>query len=138
MRVLTDETLQMSYDTMEKMILDAVRDKPTMDPSRTEHFRKKAMASTAYREFESDSSESEGGVYSKAEKHYPDSTDEGEMVDFSSLPLSSQAPGLTLLDQLLPRHLKVTPEDRPQQSGYNPLRSKRTNTGLKVQREKQG
>ena len=35
LRVLTDETLRMSYDTMERMVLDAVRGKPATAPSRT-------------------------------------------------------------------------------------------------------
>ena len=48
LRVLTDETLRMSYDTMEKMVLDAVRGKPATAPSRTAHFYKRSRAECRY------------------------------------------------------------------------------------------
>ena len=44
LRVLTDETLRMSYVTMERVILDAVRGKAATAPSRTAHFYKRARA----------------------------------------------------------------------------------------------
>ena len=38
LRVLTDETLGRSFSSMERMVNDAVRGKPTVAPSRTAHF----------------------------------------------------------------------------------------------------
>ena len=38
LRVLSDETLRLSYSTMEKMVVDAVKGKPTVAPSKTSHF----------------------------------------------------------------------------------------------------
>ena len=38
LRVLTDETLSRSFSTMERMVVDAVRGKPAVAPSRTSHF----------------------------------------------------------------------------------------------------
>ena len=38
LRVLTDETLGKSFSAMERMVIDAVRGKPTVAPSRTAHF----------------------------------------------------------------------------------------------------
>ena len=39
LRELSDETLSMSYTTMERMAIDALRGKPTTAPSRTAHFQ---------------------------------------------------------------------------------------------------
>ena len=46
LRVLTDETLGRSFSTMERMVLDAVRGKPTVAPSRTVHFYSGRRAQT--------------------------------------------------------------------------------------------
>ena len=47
-RVLTDETLQMSYTTMEKMVLSAVRGAPVTAESRTDHFKIRHRAQTPH------------------------------------------------------------------------------------------
>ena len=39
LRVLSDETLRMSYNTMERMVIDAVKGTPTAALSQTDHFR---------------------------------------------------------------------------------------------------
>ena len=39
LRVLTDETIRMTYSKMERMVIDAVRGIPTTAPSRTAHCR---------------------------------------------------------------------------------------------------
>ena len=59
LRVLIDETLRMSYSTMERMVLDAVEGKPTTAQSRSDHVRKRTRASTPFRDSESDSSDAE-------------------------------------------------------------------------------
>ena len=46
LRTLTDETLRQSFNTMERMVLDAVRGTPTALPSRTSHFQLKERAQT--------------------------------------------------------------------------------------------
>ena len=48
LRVLTDETLQMSYTTMEKMVLGAVRGAPVTAESRTDHFKIRHRAQTPH------------------------------------------------------------------------------------------
>ena len=59
LRVLTDETLMMSFSTMERMVLDAVRETPTVAPSKTDRFRSRGRAQTPARGHEEDSSMSE-------------------------------------------------------------------------------
>ena len=46
LRVLTDETLGKSFSAMERMVIDAVRGKPTVAPSRTAHFYSGKRAQT--------------------------------------------------------------------------------------------
>ena len=46
LRVLTDETLGRSFSTMERMVIDAVRGRPTVAPSRTAHFYSDRRAQT--------------------------------------------------------------------------------------------
>ena len=46
LRVLTDETLQMSYTTMEKLVLGAVKGTPVTTESRTDHFKIRNRAQT--------------------------------------------------------------------------------------------
>ena len=84
LRVLTDKTLRTSYDTMERMVLDAVRGESATAPSRTAHFYKRTRAATPFRELPSDSSDVEGGGGSNTDTHGPDSTDLGEVGDSSS------------------------------------------------------
>ena len=67
LRVLTDETLRMSYSTMERMVLDAVKGTPTVAPSKTSHFQIRGRAQTPARRYEVDSSMSESGSDSNAQ-----------------------------------------------------------------------
>ena len=48
LRVLTDETLQMSYTTIEKMVLGAVRVAPVTAESHTDHFKIRHRAQTPH------------------------------------------------------------------------------------------
>ena len=57
--VLSDETIRMSYSTMERMVIDAVKGAPTTAPSRTAHFRSRDRAQTPGPMDESGSSLSE-------------------------------------------------------------------------------
>ena len=79
------------------MILNAVNGKPTTAPSRIEHFRTRARASTQYRELESNSSESEGGAGKFADSEAPNTTDHGELGDSSSFGESDSAGEMALI-----------------------------------------
>ena len=60
LRVLTDETLNRSFSTMERMVIDAVRGSPTVPPSRTAPFQSsKSRCPTPIRRAPSDSGERE-------------------------------------------------------------------------------
>ena len=101
LRVLTDETLRMSYDTLERMVLDAVRGKPATAPSRTAHFYKRSRAATPFRELSSDSSDVEEGGVSNTDSHGHDSTDLGEVGDSSSFGESDSAGKMALITAAL-------------------------------------
>ena len=45
-KILTNETVSLSYTTMEKMVLDALKGRPTVKQSRTDHFRASGRAQT--------------------------------------------------------------------------------------------
>ena len=59
LRVLTDETLRMSYSTTKRMVLDAVRGTPIVALSKTDRFWSRVRAQTPARGHEEDSSMSE-------------------------------------------------------------------------------
>ena len=65
--VLTDETLSISYSTMERMVLDAVKGTPTVALPKTSHFQIIGRAQTPARGYEVDSSMSESGSDSNAQ-----------------------------------------------------------------------
>ena len=67
LRVLTDETLRMSHATKERMVLDAVRGRPTTTPLRTDHFCTRTRASTPFRQAGSDSSAEEAEPFTSGE-----------------------------------------------------------------------
>ena len=90
-----------SYDTMERMVLDAVRGKPATAPSRTAHFYKRGRAATPFRELSSDSSDMEEGGVSNTDSHGQDSTDLGEVVDSSSFGESDSAGEMALIEAAL-------------------------------------
>ena len=78
LRVLTDETLNRSFSTMERMVIDAVRGSPTVAPSRTAHFLSKGRCQTPMRRAPGDSSETESeGEGAAAVTRQPDSSSEG-------------------------------------------------------------
>ena len=59
LRVLTEETLRVSYTTMVCLALDDFKGNPTTAPSRTDHFRRLTRATTPFRNVDSDSSDAE-------------------------------------------------------------------------------
>ena len=97
LRVLTDETLRMSYTTIERMILDAVRGSPKVAPSRTSHFQIGARAQTPYRCADSDSSDAESGGLPAACSEDQNTTDCGELGDSSSFGESDCAGEMALI-----------------------------------------
>ena len=65
LRVLADETLRMSYTTMEQMIIGAVRGAPVTSMPRTDHFKIRSRAQTHGPGHQSESSDSyHDGAYS--------------------------------------------------------------------------
>ena len=106
LRVHTDETLRRSYDTMERMVLDAVRGKPATGPSRTAHLYKRTRAATPFRELPSDSSDVEGGGGSNFDTNGPDATDLGEVGDSSTFGESDSAGEIALITAALKPGLK--------------------------------
>ena len=63
LRVLTDETLRMSYSTMEQMVIGAVRGGPVTSSSRTDRFKLRPRAQTPGPRLQSDSEGSSRGEY---------------------------------------------------------------------------
>ena len=95
LRVLTDETLRLSHSTMERMILDAVRGRPTIAPSRTSHF--KSRAQTPFRCVDSDSSDAETGDSPFTDSEDQTNTDYGGLGDSSSFGESDSAGEMALI-----------------------------------------
>ena len=63
LRVLTDETLKMSYSTMEQMVIGAVRGAPVTSSSRTNHFKIRPRAQTPGPGLQRDSENSSRAEY---------------------------------------------------------------------------
>ena len=70
--VLSDDTLRLSYSTMEKMVVDAVSGKPTVPPSKTSHFLGRNRAQTPGRWAQPDHSSSETDYDSNADSRVQD------------------------------------------------------------------
>ena len=97
LRVLSDETLRMSYTTIERMILDAVRGSPTIAPSRTGHFQLGARAQTPYRYANSDSSDAESGQLPIVDSEDQIATNFGGLGDSSTFGESDSAGEMALI-----------------------------------------
>ena len=97
LRIMSDETLRMSYTTMERMVVDAVKGMPTSTPSRTEHFRFRTRASTPFRVVESDSSDAESTDMSKTKPAETDSSDLGDFDESAAFEDSDSAGELALI-----------------------------------------
>ena len=97
LRVLSDETLRMSYTTIERMILDAVRGSPTIAPSRTGHFQLGTRPQTPYRYASSDSSDAESGQLPIVDSEDQSATDFGGLGDSSTFGESDSAGEMALI-----------------------------------------
>ena len=73
LRVLTDETLNMSFTVMEQMVIGAVKGAPVTSSSKTDHFKIRPRAQTPGPGLQSDSEDS-----SRAEYHSGPGTDTSE------------------------------------------------------------
>ena len=92
-RILTDETFSHSFTTMEQLVLNAVKGRPAVAPSRTTHFKNKARAQTSRRASEGDSSSEGTGTESTAESENVDVTAVGDSSEYSTS-LSGSSPRL--------------------------------------------
>ena len=81
LRTLTDETLRQSFNTMERMVIDAVRGTPTALPSRTSHFQLKGRAQTPGPGAQSDS-ESDSDLAGTASDQPGSSSDDSGGASF--------------------------------------------------------
>ena len=99
LRVLTDETPNRSFSTMQRMVIDAVRGSPTVAPSPTAHFLSKGRCQTPMRRAPSDSSETESEKEgATAVARQPDSSSEGT-GESSHYEESNRATEMDLLTQ---------------------------------------
>ena len=97
LRILTDETLRMSYETMERMVIGAIKGAPITSVSRTGHFKLQQRAQTpgpgqqedssdssrdaSHSGFGTDTSEDVGtGREERELDHFNDSDSSGEMA----------------------------------------------------------
>ena len=99
LRILADETLSMSYTTMERMVLDAVKGTPTAVPSRTDQLRLRARAATTLRVPDSDSSDVESAALDDLRLETSDSGESCTLGDIS-IPEESDSLGeMALISQ---------------------------------------
>ena len=75
LRVLTDETVNLSFTTMEKLVIEAVKGKPATAQSRTDHFRIKGKTQSLSQPLSVDSSEEGSGAESNTESNKDDTSD---------------------------------------------------------------
>ena len=122
LRVLTDETLRMSHSTMERMILDAVRGRPTIAPSRTNHF--KSRAQTPFRCVDSDSSDAETGDSPSIDSEDQTNTDYGVLGDSSSFGESDSAGEMALISATFKAPIQIVSTQRSLTS-YNRAAAKK-------------
>ena len=99
LRILADETLSMSYTTMERMVLDAVKGTPTAVPSRTDQLLLKARASTPFRVPDSDSSDAESATFDGPRLETSDSGESRTLGDISTPDESDSAGKMALITQ---------------------------------------
>ena len=101
LRVLSDETLRLSYSTMEKMVVDAVKGKPTVAPSKTSHFLIKNRAQTPGRWDQSEQSSSEAEYDSNADSRALTPTSAGDTGGSSFEGESDSATEMALISATL-------------------------------------
>ena len=80
LRVLTDETISMSFSTMERLVIDAVKGTPTVNQSRTDHFRTRDRNQRSTSRGQLDSSEEDSGAEPNTEPR-PTTSQEIRLMD---------------------------------------------------------
>ena len=99
LRIMADETLSMSYTTMERMVLDAVKGTPAAVPSRTDQLLLKTRASTPFRDFDSDSSDGESATRNVRQVGVSDSGESCTLGDISIPEESDSSEEMALISQ---------------------------------------
>ena len=125
LRILADETLKMSYNTMERMGLDAVKGTPTTVPSRTDQLRLRARASTPFRIPDSDSSDAaESDAVDNLRIEASDSVESYTLGDISIPEKSDSSGEMALISQSFKRSSELVPNPQVQKTATSLLLGK--------------
>ena len=119
LKVLTDETLGRSFSTMERMVIDAVRSKPTVAPSRTAHFYSGRRAQTPGPGSAGDSSESDTEGEATLRGKNTGLSSSGEIVESSYYGETDSATGMDLITKSFKRTTNVQDTPVPQSSSQD-------------------
>ena len=134
LRVLSDETLKLSYTSKKRTVLDAVKGNPTTVPSRTDHFRSRARALTPFRMPEGVSSDAEIGGLSIDKSDDQNSTDVEKLGDCSSFESSDSAREMALISASFKNPIRASPSCIvPTSSQPEPLEGKTRETDQRSQ-----
>ena len=119
LRVLTDETLGRSVSTMERMVIDAVRGKPTVAPSRTAPFYSGRRAQTPGPGNAGDSSGSDKEGEATLRGKDTELSSSGETGDSSYYGKSDSATEMDLIPKSFKRTTNVQDAPVPQSSSQD-------------------
>ena len=128
LRFLTDETLSRSFSTMGRMVIDAVRGKPTAAPSRTAQFYSGRRAQTAGTGCAGDSSGSDTEEEATLKGKDTEPSSSGETGDSSYYGKSDSVTEMDLIAKSFKRTTNVQDVPVPQTSSLNPLEGIETDT----------
>ena len=119
LRVLTDETLGRSFSTMERMVIDAVRGKPTVAPTRTAHFYSGRRAQTPGpgNARDSSGSDTEGDATLRGKNSEPSRS--GETGDSSYYGETDSATEMDLITKSFKKTTNVQDAPVPQSSSQD-------------------
>ena len=122
LRVLTDETLKMSYSTMEQMVIGAVRGAPVTSSARTDHFKIRPRAQTPGPGLQSDSEDSSRAEYcsgsgTDTSEGYSAGQESGGLESFNETDSSGE---MALISQAFKEPFSCVPPSRadPTQAGF--------------------
>ena len=119
LRILADETLNLSYTTMERMVSDAVKGTPTAVPSRTDQLRLRDRASTPFRVPDSDSSDAESATVDNLRIENSDSAEFYTLGDIS-IPEENDSSGeMALISQSFKRSSELVSTPSPKDSNIS-------------------
>ena len=119
LRVLTDETLSRSFSTMEQIVTDSVRGKPTVTPSRTAHFYSVRRAQTPGPGNLEDSSGSDTEGEATLKSKDTELSSSGETGDSSYYGESDNATEMDLIIKSFKRTTNAKDVQLPQTSNSN-------------------